>query len=84
LPFRCLTPRGTTNAIQFGPLAAGTYQVTWNNPDNFYNDPVPTATLIVTNAPVPTPALSLTGAIVLILGVVLLALHRYRWSEGEP
>jgi len=74
-PFPCSNGYGVLDAANIGKLPAGTYQVTWTYTDNFFNDPVPTATLTVFSAPVSVPVFSTWGLLILVCGVVLVRSH---------
>ena len=69
--FDCPPGIGTQNAAALGKLPAGTYTVTWTFPDNFFDVPVPTATLTVATAAVPAPTLSVFGVVALALVLYL-------------
>jgi len=80
----CTPGYGTTNSIVIGRLPAGTYEVTWTFVDNFFDEPVPTDTLIVTFAPVRVPALSFGALVLLASCLAFFGLRARRLPAHEP
>jgi len=78
----CPVGYGSNNRAVIGKLRAGTYQVTWGTVDNFFNEPEPTATLVVTSAPAQIPTLSALG--MLLLGSCLVFFLRVLAPAMSP